>query len=188
MLSHTKILDRYELYTLWSKHVDEHRAHVFAAGELLGVSPFRLGNHDITKYWEVEAEGYAYRIIQGRTDDYALKALEKAFLHHVHHNDHHWQHWHLGLKCIEMDPEAVKEMVADWMATGVTQTMNPSLKKTYDCREWLAKSGPPRSGIHHKSLALVDAIINSPRYETVVKLLDSRLQEDHAIVASPQAP
>lgn len=172
-----------ELYNKWAKSVDEHRIAVVRAGVLLGVTPFRLSNHDISKYSEMEAEGYALRFIEGVKSVEATLLFEKAFRHHVHNNDHHWQHWVLGDWKMEMPEDAALEMIADWMGASATHG-----KGGFDCRPWFHSSFKASHHLlHERTFSFVVDVLNSKKYLRVLELLEQETSEGVGWSASSPA-
>ena len=75
--------------------------------------------HDKSKSDPEEASAYDKYFYGNKEDPEVKKAFDYAWLHHIHNNPHHWQHWVLindddGTYALEMPPEYVYEMIADW--------------------------------------------------------------------------
>lgn len=85
--------------------------------------------HDDSKFGEAEYDAYdAYFYPGPEGRSYRVKEeFNKAWLHHIHNNPHHWQYWVLmeddpsgngvdgkNYIPIEMEPQYMMEMIADW--------------------------------------------------------------------------
>lgn len=85
---------------------------------------FNIFEHDDSKrsLEEYDAyDDYFYGKEDKDEDDIAVidSAFDYAWLHHIHHNPHHWQYWVLfedegKTRGLEMPPEFIFEMIADW--------------------------------------------------------------------------
>lgn len=91
----------------------KHKWYVFVIGRKLKVSTWRLIKHDWTKFLPCEFIPY-YNKFQKSIDNKI--EFEKAWNHHCNHNDHHQQYWINTFGINYMPEDAIKEMVADWMA------------------------------------------------------------------------
>ena len=111
---------------LYDDYLREHMANVGKAWDWmrdnLPVSPVletKVENlvrmHDVSKTKMDEYRAYDdYFYGGGNRSDF-----QKALLKHIHRNPHHWQHWVLvnddeTMEALEMPPEYVYEMIADW--------------------------------------------------------------------------
>jgi hypothetical protein len=101
-----------------------HKWYVLVAGLRLNVSLWRLLKHDVSKWSAAEFGPYARQFHGDRGDP---EGFARAWLHHQNTNDHHPEYW-VGRTphCkgndeagpLPMPIEAVREMVADWLAAG----------------------------------------------------------------------
>jgi hypothetical protein len=103
-------------------YVIRHKWFVFLAGRKTGAPLWRLIIHDWSKFSRAEWGPYVrtFYVLPGKEQD---PLFDYAWNHHQHKNPHHWQHWLLQedngpLKRLEMPPDLVREMVADWMGAG----------------------------------------------------------------------
>ena len=125
------------------KKIYRHRVALWKAGRKLGVSTRRLLAHDNSKFHPIEFSQYVARF---ELEKYDENKWQKAWKHHWQHNDHHIEYWQekdlyfswehggptkkhytehpeiIGQRTKEEWPEvwmpdnAIREMVADWMA------------------------------------------------------------------------
>lgn len=105
----------------------KHKWFVFLAGRKIGVPIIRLLLHDWTKFLPCELPHYQKQFFGSADDSWGFI---KCWIHHQNCNDHHWEYWiprsgHNSGKLpfkdnepIEMEIDAIKEMVADWMGAG----------------------------------------------------------------------
>jgi hypothetical protein len=141
--------------TFWTVHnylrdkVVPHKVAVFTAGaemasrmwfiKFMGLANMEqwkqnLLLHDLSKFSDMEALGYAMHDFTSKEFDLNF---EVAWNHHKHQNPHHPEHWMAvnrggGTELLPMPPIYVAEMVADWIGAG----------KTYGSTlgEWLPKN------------------------------------------------
>lgn len=123
-------------------YVAHHKYCVYRAGRFMGLGILRLLVHDWQKYTRAEWAPYVnkfYRNESPRRSDGGYDPTTqgdefmRAFHHHVAHGSHHWQYWIMpaergGFKILEMDENALLEMVSDWMGAGrsIAGTWNPN--------------------------------------------------------------
>jgi hypothetical protein len=114
-----------------------HKWFVFVAGQHTGASLWRLVKHDWTKFLPCEWLPYArtFYAPDGTKRYVENDAFTVAWNHHQKANDHHWQYWLITMdrgdtKPLEMPPEAVREMVADWMGAG------RAITGRWECSAW----------------------------------------------------
>jgi hypothetical protein len=119
------------LYNL--SYLARHKWFVFLAGLRTRAPVYALIIHDWSKLRPSEWFPYAnYFFMNKQKGAYFHQpgrdaAFDRAWLFHIHRNPHHWQYWILredegGTKILDMPEKYVKEMVADWMGAGRTQT------------------------------------------------------------------
>lgn len=124
------------MYWKYLKYVVRHKWYV-------SIECFKMGlvwrglAHDLSKFLPSEFIPYARFFygtgnnIKSRRDrtgyykpyDTGDHAFDFAWLLHQKRNDHHWQWWILpeddgGTKIMPMSPNAIKELVADWIGAG----------------------------------------------------------------------
>lgn len=81
-----------------------------------------IKNHDESKYWEAEWEGYLDHFYEGsgKSQKEIDMNFKYAWLHHQHNNPHHWQYWLLkeddsdDIEALDMPLEQVICMLCDW--------------------------------------------------------------------------
>ena len=94
--------------------------------------------HDMSKFRPSEWFPYVYNFY-GRPTSYKEVdcAFDLAWLLHQRRNDHHWQFWLLayddgGDRRIRMSPDAVVEMVCDWIGAGRAQGHGNDVHNWYE--------------------------------------------------------
>lgn len=105
-------------YLRYMKYLFKHKYNVLKESIKLGIL-WRGITHDLSKFRPDEFFPYTERFYgQGNNKDFDL-ALQK----HYHRNDHHWQYWvkiggmyNMEVGVIEMNYDAIKEMLCDWYA------------------------------------------------------------------------
>ena len=141
----------------YTESLERHLQAVYKSGELLGVPPDQLRQHDASKWSEAEFMPYALNW-NGTDEQKAANAdaYERAQLHHYHHNPHHWQHWLMvdgdGMRALEMPPAYALEMVADWRGASIAYTGSADMSK------WLTEKFG-QVILHDSTRALVLAIL-----------------------------
>ena len=99
-----------------------------------------IRNHDQSKDSPEEYSAYdAYFYGREKTDK-VKNDFDYAWLHHQHLNPHHWQHWLLvnddpgsKSKVLEMPPEYIYEMIADWWSFSLKN------EKPFEIFDWYNK-------------------------------------------------
>lgn len=142
------------------KYLVRHKYWVYVAGRKLGVAPYILLLHDLSKFLPSEFLAYC-RFFYGeypkqeelspaikyqfnhRTAEDVEAAFNLAWLKHQHRNPHHWQHWILreddgGTLTLDMPNRYVAEMVADWAGAG------KAISGKWDLAEWYLKTEDTR--------------------------------------------
>src|SRR5665648_13357 len=132
------------MYIKYLKYVLKHKRFVFIECCKLGV-PIRGLLHDISKLLPSEFVPYAHyfygawvkesqwhgdrrnHIPWKYTEMGVEVAFDLAWLKHQKRNKHHWQYWLLkcddgGTKALDMPLKHCKEMLADWIGTGLAIT------------------------------------------------------------------
>lgn len=108
------------------RYVILHKYYVLVAGRRVGGIPlWRLLVHDHSKFSRAEWGPYVQQFFGGAGNKAAFQA---AWRHHWTHNWHHWNYW----EGVAMPDTYIREMVADWMAAGKTQTGR------WEVQEWYA--------------------------------------------------
>jgi len=130
----------------YAVYIYRHKLFVYRAGRTLGLWPWQLLRHDLSKLKPDEWVPYAENFYGGphrpwsevngyekthyfdaawaRSREGVSAAFDAAWLRHQHRNPHHWQHWCLReddgeLKVVAMPDRYRREMVADWMGAGM---------------------------------------------------------------------
>jgi Family of unknown function (DUF5662) len=133
----------------YAGYLIRHKWFVYRAGLWTRAPLWRLIIHDWSKFLPSEWVPYANYFYGGaqpkerkiayfhQPGDELGKRFDKAWLLHIHRQPHHWQHWVLredegGTKCLEMPHHFVREMVADWLGAGRTQTGKWGIRDWYD--------------------------------------------------------
>ena len=160
-------------HCMYAVYLAKHKWYVFYCGVKTGASLWRLVIHDWSKFSIAEWKPYVdffyshhqgnkrgekadYQ--EGRTPE-VKAAFIRAFHHHIHRNPHHCEYW-LRYKAndgtftpLEMPEKFVREMVADWAATGKVIT------GTWDLTDWYL-SNKDKIKLHPKSRQLTEALIS----------------------------
>jgi hypothetical protein len=116
------------------KYLTLHRWNVFLMCIKLKVPITQAVIHDWTKYLPNEWKSYTHFFYDefGNLRDLdnekskpefkdAKKRFMKAWKKHVHYHKHHWQAWlNENKQPKEMPEKYIREMVADWIGTGMT--------------------------------------------------------------------
>lgn len=126
----------------------KHKWYVLKYGLKLKCPLGRLLLHDLSKFHPKEFKAYNNYFFGDKSI-----SLKLAYLHHQNHNDHHWEYWidREYNRPIEMDIEAVTEMIADWFsACRVYEGHEPKAGKW----TWLQKT-KVFSKLHPNTEALV---------------------------------
>lgn len=148
----------------------EHIAWVQEAGRKIGVPERQLEVHDNSKWSDEEFFGYARHFKGGGAPD----EFARAWLHHIHHNPHHWQHWvfadgftpkgsRVERGMIEMPPNFVLEMIADWLGASRAYT------GSWDLKDWLWKN-MPKVRVHSNTAEYVRQTLAGLGYADVVRV------------------
>lgn len=121
----------------------KHKYHVFRVGRKMGLGIWQLLIHDLSKFTPAEYPHYQRWFFENKDDP---DGFAQAWLHHQNHNPHHWDYWiprtshRIGVQGgydpqpMPMPEKYVREMVADWIAAGITYAGDP------DPQPWLNKS------------------------------------------------
>jgi hypothetical protein len=115
---------RYAAY-LW--YVARHKWFVLVAGWRLGIWPWALLWHDLSKLRLSELVPYAHSFYdrKGRARKWETKDFDLAVALHVKRNPHHWGYWtsvagrsggYADVRAYEIPDRYLWEMVADWFA------------------------------------------------------------------------
>lgn len=91
-------------------------------------------NHDKSKFFDVEFEGYRsyfYPTNEDKDNEFAINNFEVAWNHHQKNNPHHWNYWVLvngihDIHGIPMPVHYVVEMLCDWSAMSIKFKDKPS--------------------------------------------------------------
>lgn len=83
--------------------------------------------HDLSKFTPFEFRSYAWNFFRSNGEtthppDLPVNHFDYAWIHHRHYNQHHWDHFVLDMSkqtAVEMPEKFLKEMVCDWIATGI---------------------------------------------------------------------
>ncbi len=142
-----------------NKHIEylkrllKHKYFVFVAGIKVGVPPFQLLIHDLSKLSLSEYNFWLNRLVNPDINIY-----DYGWINHYHKNKHHWQFWVLRedsgvTRCLEMPDKYIKEMVADWMGAQKNKIGN------WDTKEWYYKRKDTIL-LHPNTRIKVEKIIN----------------------------
>jgi hypothetical protein len=102
----------------------KHKWFILIIGLKLRVPFWRLIIHDLSKFSFKELPHYARQFYGDKSDQ---NGFIKAWIHHQNYNDHHFEYWiprydsfikNIANVPVEIPHEAVKELVADWLAAG----------------------------------------------------------------------
>ncbi len=149
---------------LYDDYLREHAANVYKAWLWMWdnhlVSPtygMKIENlmliHDASKRKKDEYRAYDdYFYGSGNRSDF-----QRALLKHIHRNPHHWQHWVLvdedeSMEALEMPPEYVYEMIADWWSFFLKRGNLRGIFSWYEMHE-------PGIILHPKTKSLVESIL-----------------------------
>lgn len=145
--------------------VREHINLVRKFGEMLGVSPRQLINHDSSKFCKIQYVLYAKKFVLGES-----LFFDEAWLNHVTKEPHHHNHWSLlGDDRIKIMPYPfVLEMFADWQAASVQYS------QTEDMTEWLIEN-LPKIKLHPMSRASLHTIMVDMAYFHVIEKLEKEI-------------
>ena len=139
----------------------KHKWFVLLAGLKTGCSVWRLIKHDLSKFLPSELPHYNRQFF-GKADrpDKFIECWTK----HQNRNDHHWEYWiprtghnrcdppHLDNEPIPMSINAVKEMVADWMAASRAYT-----GEWPDQGNWMwLKNNMPKMKLHKDTVEMIN--------------------------------
>lgn len=155
---------------LYNDYLREHMANVGKAWDWmrdnLPVSPVLetevenlVRMHDVSKINKDEYQAYDdYFCGGGNRSDF-----QRAWLKHIHRNPHHWQHWVLvnedeSMDALEMPPEYVYEMIADWWSFSFK---SGNLREIFS---WYKKHGPGMI-LHPKTKNQVEDILGQIKDE-----------------------
>ena len=143
----------------------KHKWFVIVAGRRLRVSWLRLLLHDWTKLTPSELPHYQRQFFGThgkRPDKYVA-----CWTHHQNHNDHHWEYWiprtghshcsrpYPDNEPISMPDQAVREMVADWLAAGRAYN-----GRWPDFKNWVwLEDNLPKMRINGVTLARLDTVL-----------------------------
>lgn len=128
----------------------------------------QVGMHDASKFMQDEYQAYDdYFYGKEGKDEDDIEVIDSAFdyawLHHIHYNPHHWQYWVLiydegntNYKALEMPPEFVLEMIADWWSFS---WKNENLYEIFD---WYGKHRE-KMILHAKTRKAVEDILKEIR-------------------------
>ena len=113
--------------------------------------------HDASKSKPDEYEAYDAYFYGGNRSYAVVQAFQRAWLLHIHRNPHHWQHWVLihddePMEALEMPPEYVYEMIADWWSFSFK---SGNLREIFS---WYEKHVPSMI-LHPKTKNLVEGIL-----------------------------
>jgi hypothetical protein len=161
-----------ETAAAYTKSLTEHLAHVYEAGDKLGVDRAQILLHDESKWTPHEFPHYARNFHGDKGDP---EGFVRAWLHHIHTNPHHWQHWIFPDKyqmegggihengAVEMPENFIREMVADWMGSSKTYT------GSWDMNEWLTTNLPKiYPFLHPKSWKTLKDILTKEGYGSTI--------------------
>lgn len=129
---------------VYLKYVLRHKWFVLKACQELKVSWWQALTHDLSKFLPLEWGGYVYSYYfedgskkkkEERTW-WEKSCFDKAWLRHLQSNPHHWEYWCLvgnkgKVRPLRMPYRYIEEMVADWLAMGLSFGKN-DLVKYYD--------------------------------------------------------
>lgn len=113
--------------------------------------------HDMSKTKRDEYRAYDDYFYSGNRSARVVRDFHKAWLKHIHRNPHHWQHWVLihddePMEALEMPPEYVYEMIADWWSFSFK---SGNLREIFS---WYEKHVPGMI-LHPKTKNLVEGIL-----------------------------
>jgi len=113
--------------------------------------------HDMSKTKRDEYHAYDDYFYGGNRSARVVRDFHKAWLKHIHRNPHHWQHWVLihddePMEALEMPPEYVYEMIADWWSFSFK---SGNLREIFS---WYEKHNPGMI-LHPKTKNLVESIL-----------------------------
>lgn len=113
--------------------------------------------HDMSKTKRDEYCAYDDYFYGGNRSTSVVRNFHKAWLKHIHRNPHHWQHWVLihddePMEALEMPPEYVYEMIADWWSFSFK---SGNLREIFS---WYEKHGPGMI-LHPKTKNQVESIL-----------------------------
>lgn len=113
--------------------------------------------HDMSKTKRDEYHAYDDYFYGGNRSARVVRDFHKAWLKHIHRNPHHWQHWVLihddePMEALEMPPEYVYEMIADWWSFSFK---SGNLREIFS---WYEKHVPSMI-LHPKTKNLVEGIL-----------------------------
>ncbi len=119
-------------------YICRHKYFVWYFGRLLGVTLWQLLIHDLSKLRPLQLIGYAEYKENQQSDN---ATFQRAVHDHFVRSPHHWNHWVVisgvdngapyGL-VLPMPDTYVREMVADWAATGYMKKGYFDLIEYYD--------------------------------------------------------
>lgn len=118
------------------KYVIKHKWQVFKACCKLGI-PLRGITHDLSKFYPDEFIPYMNHFYGEKKTFETKEAFNKACSKHFNRNEHHWQYhvlreYNNNLIYINISDDILKEMVADWVGTGIIVNGKLSVKEWYD--------------------------------------------------------
>lgn len=113
--------------------------------------------HDMSKTKRDEYRAYDDYFYGGNRSTRVVRDFHKAWLKHIHRNPHHWQHWVLihddePMEALEMPPEYIYEMIADWWSFSFK---SGNLREIFS---WYEKHNPGMI-LHPKTKNLVESIL-----------------------------
>lgn len=127
------------------KNILVHKFWVLYYGIKIGVNPWRLLMHDISKFSLTELIE-SVRYYQGTSSPIpackSINGYSKAWQHHKGRNPHHYEYWtdnyDSGTTCIPMPWKYLNEMLADWCAAGRTY-QGKDFSFNNQCKWWYNK-------------------------------------------------
>lgn len=161
------ILEELKTYWTFLKLLFVHKWYVFIYGARLKVPLANLIFHDLSKLYsiselvgfmdKVRADRRVGRRLKAKTACYALPRFKNAVRLHTIRRRHHWQHWlyidsRKSVFAAEMPEDAAREMVADWMAAGMTYN------GTEDARGWY-ELNKHKMILHKSTKAFIESIL-----------------------------
>ena len=118
----------------YRRYIDEHVNNVWRAryifadaltselddtSVLIELTLTRLPNHDMSKYFKEEFEGYRQWFYPADGEKKNREEFEIAWEHHYTFNDHHPEFWSLSGEPKPMSEAAIAEMFCDWLAMSI---------------------------------------------------------------------
>lgn len=125
-------------HAAYLKYVLRHKAYVYLAGRMIGLTRWRCFAHDLSKFlpseWSAYADAFYAPDGSGRYKE--AHEFDLAWNAHQKRNKHHWQYWLLTMdsgkqEAMPMPNVYVLEMLADWIGAGVAINGYCNLRSWY---------------------------------------------------------